>query len=196
MLEEALMKDIQSINDIKDMATVKLCFPEEQKVNQLQTILPEGHSEVSIRPDVSSKLRSESTNLQNNLSKSLSSIEEYARVINEVIFKVANQINKSGQVIAKAKSLNGVIKNNLANIANIANIKSSEESWRSIIKQDKTLPEKVIKVLSDLQILEISKDGNEIKIYYDKLGEFKEKDFDREEYKKKVKKSIRLLFQS
>ena len=127
------------------------------------------------------------------MSKSSSSIEGYVGVINEVIIKVANQINKSGQVIAKAKSLNGVIKNNLANIANI---KSSEESWRNITKQDTTLPEKVMKVMEDLSIIEISKDSNEIKIYYDKLGEFKEKDFDREEYKKKVKRSISRLFQS
>ena len=56
MLEEALSKDIQSIKDIKDMATVKLRFPEEQKVNQLQIILPSGPSEVVIRPDVSTNL--------------------------------------------------------------------------------------------------------------------------------------------
>ena len=56
MLEEALAKDIHSIKDIKDMATVKLWFPEEQKVNQLQIILPAGPSEVNIRPDVSANL--------------------------------------------------------------------------------------------------------------------------------------------
>ena len=126
------------------------------------------------------------------MNKSSSSIEEYAEVINEVIIKVANQINKSGQVIAKAKSLTGVIKNNLANIANI---KSSEESWRNIIKQDKTLSEKVMKVMSDFKIIEINKDGKEIKIYYDRLEEFKQKDFDRKEYKQRVKKSISRLFQ-
>ena len=56
MLEEALAKNIQSINDIKDMATVNLCFPEEQKVNQLQIILLAGPSEVITRPDVSTSL--------------------------------------------------------------------------------------------------------------------------------------------
>ena len=130
--------------------------------------------------------------MQIDLNKSSSSIEGYAGVINEVIIKVANQINKSGQVIAKAKSLTGVIKNNLANIANF---KSSEESWRSIIKQDKTLPEKVMNTMSDLQFLEVGKDSKEIKMYNDKFEQFKQKDFDREEYKKIVKKSIRRLFQ-
>ena len=56
MLEEALAKDIQSIKDIKDMATVDLCFPEEKKVNQLQVLLPAGPSEVMIRPDVSTNM--------------------------------------------------------------------------------------------------------------------------------------------
>ena len=112
------------------------------------------------------------------MSKSSNSIEGYVGVINECIIKVANQINKSGQVISKAKSLAGVIKNNLANIANI---KSSEESWKSIIKQDKTLTEKVMSTMSDLQILEVSKDCKEIKMYDDRLEHFKQKDFDREE---------------
>ena len=131
--------------------------------------------------------------MQIDLNKSSSSIEGYAGVINEVIIKVANQINKSGQVIAKVKSLTGIIKNNLVNIANI---KSSEESRRSIIKQDRTLSEKVMKVMADLQILEVGKDSKEIKIYEDKLEQFKQKDFDREEYKEKVKKSISRLFQT
>ena len=126
------------------------------------------------------------------MSKSSSSIEGYAGVINEVIIKVANQINKSGQVIAKAKSLNGVIKNNLTNIANI---KSSEESWRNITKQDTTLPEKVMKVMEDLSIIEVSKEGKEIKMYDDRVGEFKQKDFNKEEYKERVKRSISRLFQ-
>ena len=96
-------------------------------------------------------------------------------------------------MIAKAKSLTGVIKNNLANIANI---KSSEESWRSIIKQDKTLSEKIISTMSDLQIIETSKDGKEIKMYNDSLAQFNQKNLDREVCKQRVKKSMNRLFQS
>ena len=136
-----------------------------------------------------SELRSESTNLQNHLNPPSDSEEEYAGVINECIIKVADQINTSGQVIVEVKSLAGIIKNNLVNI------KSPKKSWRSIIKHDKTLSEKVMRVMSDLQIFEISKDSKEIKMNEDRLGEFKQKDFDKKEFKKKVKIRIHRLFQ-
>ena len=138
-----------------------------------------------------SELRSESPNKQPHLSKSSSPIEKYAGVINKCIIKVADKFNKSGQETAKVKSLTKII---LDFLKGINNKSSSEESWRSIIKQDKTLSEKVMIVMSDLQILEINKDGEEIKIYDDRLWEFKQRDFNEEEYKKRVKKSIIRLF--
>ena len=50
--------------------------------------------------------------------------------------------------------------------------------------------------MSDLQIIKVSKDGKEIKIYEDRIEEFKQKDFNKEEYKERVKKSISRLFQT
>ena len=141
----------------------------------------------------SPKFNSESTNLQNYFIKSSSLIEEYAEVISKCIIKVVNHINLYNQNIHKVKSLTGTIKNRLIGISNS---NSAEESWRSIIKQDTTLSEKVMKVMSDLQFLEINKDGKEIKIYYDRLEEFKQKDFDRKEHKQRVEKSISRLLQT
>ena len=198
------------------MIIVKSKVHEEEKLGLIQRHSSKDSFERAISHDVSASLKTNNlldTKLKNDIIKEFSrgrdstsqsepisthnklesdqnSNNKYVEVISECIIKFANQLNKSNQNITKLISLNNIIKNKLENISNK---KESDESWKEIIKSDKTLPEQVMNVMKNLQIIEINVNNKNVKVHLNKLKEFKSKEFDNEKNMVEVKKFIRGL---
>ena len=195
------------------MITVKSKVQEEEKLSLIQRQYSKDSFERAISPDVCASLKtnnlldpkpkndiikqfsrssdltsqSEPISAQNKLESDQNSNNKYVEVISECIIKFANQLNKSEQNITKLKSLNNIIKNKLENISGN---KESEESWKEIIKSDKTLPGQVMNVMKNLQIIEININNKNVKVHMNKLKEFESNEFDKDKFRNEVKKSI------
>ena len=195
------------------MITVKSKVQEEQKLSLIQRHSSKDSFERAISPDISASLKSnnlsdpkpkndiikefsrssdltsqsEPISTHNKLESDQNSNNKYVEVISECIIKFANQLNKSNQNITKLISLSRIIKNILENTSNK---KKSDESWKEIIEFDKTLPEQVMNVMKNHQIIEINVNNKNVKVHINKLKEFESNEFDKEKFRDEVKKFI------
>ena len=181
-LEEILIrKEYNSLDQIRDLVTVKVdSSEEEKKMNKVEKTTASKTHETGISGDTHA--------IFEDPCKS----EQYCEIISLAIFKSANQLLKSKQKLEKLKSLIGIVNNNLNNnLNNIANSKTTSSELVEIIQNDRSIVKKIISTMSKLQLIDVSEDFKNVKMIEHKFEDFAETTFDIEDFKQKVASEIK-----